>query len=512
MVTQSRYTDWKEIGKGGHSNVYRVFDQELQFEVAIKLLNQKARKNSGLVEGLRREVIISRSLRHQYICPIHDLYEGEHGIGIVMDYMIGNELTDWLKENQKNILGTMEERLQLFKCLTRALLTAHLKIVHRDLKPSNVFLLDGEILNPVIMDFGVSTLQNTDGDGISGTPKYMAPEQWNNPSKIDLRTDIFALGIMAYEIFTGRIPPNSNRNISKTKQPIQIAISDIPVPSKYCPLIPPSLDTLILQMTAFEPRDRPQNTLEILETLDKVSIESAKVMEGKGLQHYNADTVEVEGGQYYLGSSPAGPNANEKPAKRIVVSPFRMGAYCVTNADYRKFIEATGATSPPLLDSDSFGQDLQPVVGVLWEEANLFAEWAGGSLPSEAQWECAARGGLQFSEYPWGMDAPVSSQANIGNNWSRTTPVNAYPAGRNPYGIWGLCGNVSEWCRDDYDPEFYRSISSDDQDPVNNTKSDQKVIRGGSFESFEITGRCAFRGHENSAERRAFIGFRIVYT
>ncbi|PCI40843.1 MAG: hypothetical protein COB46_05945 [Rhodospirillaceae bacterium] len=511
MDTQQRYTDWEKIGKGGHANVYRVFDQELQFHVAIKLLNQKASKDRNLVEGMRREVIISRSLRHQYICPIHDLYDGERGIGIVMDLMVGNDLGKWLKENQNNILGTMEERLQLLKCLTRALLTAHSKIVHRDLKPSNVFLLQGEILQPVIMDFGLSTLDDARGDGVSGTPKYMAPEQWSNPSAIDLRTDIFALGIMAYEICTGRIPPNSNRNILKTKKPIKISISDIPVPSKYCPLIPPSLDTLILQMTAFEQRDRPQNTLEILKTLDAVSVESTKSMEGKGSQKYEVEVAEVKAEQYYLGSPPSGQNTNEKPAKRIELSPFRIGIYCVTNADYRKFVEATGAPRLPLMDTQDFGQDLQPAVGVLWEEANMFADWVGASLPSEAQWECAARGGLQFSEYPWGMESPASSQANIGNNWERTTPVNAYLSGRNPDGIWDLCGNVWEWCRDDYDPEFYRSISSDTKDPVNITDSDKKVIRGGSFQDFEITGRCAFRGHENSAERRSNIGFRIVY-
>jgi len=162
-----------------------------------------------------------------------------------------------------------------------------------------------------------------------------------------------------------------------------------------------------------------------------------------------------------------------------------------------------------------FGAPSYPVVGVTWEEALGFARWAGGSLPTEAQWECAARGGVQFAEYPWGDAAPDPTRANIAGVAAGTTPVGAFPQGASGFGLLDMCGNVWEWCQDAYDEKFYSGITKDSLNPVNNPAkpdpSRARTLRGGSFESSVVQGRCAFRSSARGDERRNDIGFRVVY-
>ncbi len=399
----------------------------------------------------------------------------------------------------------------MLRFLARALNTAHREIVHRDLKPSNVFLDKGEVRSPIIMDFGVSVIGEGADHNISGTPKYMAPEQWEAPERVDLRADLFQLGIMAYEIFTNRIPPTSNRNILKTHKPMKVAQRDIPLPSSFCPVVPPALDALIIRLMAYDPEDRPQSAMEILEALDHVTMLDESVMEGQGIDR-RGEVVQIPGGTYYMGSPPSSENENEKPPKRIQLSPFRMGVHCVNNRDYKAFVQATGNPPAPLINDPVFGKDDHPVVGITWEEANTYASWVGGKLPSEAQWESAARGGEQFGEFPWGTEPPKRAQANIDGAWKTTTPVDAHPTGQNEYGLMDMCGNVWEWCLDSYDPNRYVNIDPDALDPVAPEKeATPRVIRGGSYQSFVAQGRCAFRSFAQEGERRPDVGFRIVY-
>ena len=95
-----RFVDWRPVGAGGSADVYRVFDSELGIPLAIKILKQAHQDDRRYIESLRREVLISRRLRHTNICPIHDLYEGERGVGIVMDLIEGHDLKQWLKEQE----------------------------------------------------------------------------------------------------------------------------------------------------------------------------------------------------------------------------------------------------------------------------------------------------------------------------------------------------------------------------------------------------------------------------
>ena len=143
---------------------------------------------------------------------------------------------------------------------------------------------------------------------------------------------------------------------------------------------------------------------------------------------------------------PAGPST---PA-------FYMDKYEVANAQYRKFVQATGHRAPTYWDDDDFNQPNQPVVGVSWHDATAYAKWVGKRLPTEKEWEWAARGSLVGKEYPWGDQEPSSSRANYGSKVGKPTAVGSYPA--NGYGLYDMAGNVYEWCQDWYDSDEDRRV------------------------------------------------------
>jgi len=519
IAGRSRYENWRLLGRGGTATVYRVFDAELRYDVAIKVLNPDVLANSSLREtmlrSIRGEVLISRLLRHENICPVHDLYDGPRGFGVVMDIVEGIELRRWMDVHRNDLLATAPGRLALLRRLTGALAVAHTRIVHRDLKPQNIFLRHGQIDQPVIMDFGFSVLGAKVGTSelsSAFTPKYMAPEQFEAPATVDQRADLWALGIMAYELFTGRVPPNSLQHVLTTGRVPRVPLEEIDPPSRYNAAVPPPLDRLILQLMDYRPERRIASADDLLAALRSVELTDAPdAGQGDALTERRSRAVPVPGGDHHLGTRAGGTRPNELPGRRIRLSPFLIDPRPVTNADYNTFAVATGNPLPPLHDTrlPDFGR--HPVVGITHAEALAYARWVGGTLPTEAQWECAARGGVPFAEYPWGGDPPGPTRANIDGVSATTTPVGSFAEGRNPYGLDDMCGNVWEWCLDAYEDGFYRTLPKDALDPVNTRAGGPRVLRGGSFQSFAVMGRCAFRSSAPPDERRSDIGFRVAY-
>ncbi|MGB0684161.1 MAG: bifunctional serine/threonine-protein kinase/formylglycine-generating enzyme family protein [Magnetovibrionaceae bacterium] len=505
-----RYKNWSFLGKGGHANVYKAMDEGLGCPVAIKVLNTSAARNKSLVEGMKREVLISRELRHPNICPIHDLYAGPNGTGIVMDLLSGCDLKEWLDRHRRNLAATLTERFSIFQSAVEAMAFAHRSIIHRDLKPANIFLLDGDAARPVIMDFGISLLGADEQRGRCGTPRYMAPEQWLAPEKVDHRADIWELGMLGYEMFTdsGKPPPNSLRDVVRSGIIPKVQISDIPLPSTFCPAIPPQLDQLLLQMMAYAPEDRPQSLADVLPILKTVEFLTE---ENWATSAETIETLPIPAGAFILGSMPNVENANEKPMRRATVSDFRITPTPVTNGQYRHYMQRCGKPPAPFMNTPGFERDDQPVVGLTWEEACAFASWVGGVLPTEVQWEYAARAGVKLADYPWGNDLDaIQTRANIDGVWSHPSPVNSYTTGKNAFGLWDCCGNVWEWCLDTYVSDRYTGMAMNIENPPALNGPGEKVVRGGSFQSFASMGRCAFRGHVEPTERRMDIGFRVV--
>ncbi len=189
----------------------------------------------------------------------------------------------------------------------------------------------------------------------------------------------------------------------------------------------------------------------------------------------------LEWSKGYDATAKAGWFEDETPRHRVYLDAFYIDKYEVTNAQYKKFMEATGHNPPEFWDDPKYNHPEQPVVGVSWDDANAYCKWAGKRLPTEAEWEKSARGGLIGKRFPWG-DEPSHDYANyagtVGNDiWSGPSPVGSFAP--NNYGLYDMAGNVFEWCADWYDKNYYSKSPKDNpKGPVSGTT---KVVRGGGF-------------------------------
>ena len=216
-------------------------------------------------------------------------------------------------------------------------------------------------------------------------------------------------------------------------------------------------------------------------------------------------------GQWFMMGSDDGPD-NERPVHRVWVETFEIGACQVTNAEYAAFLQSTGHAPPSCWIDPKFNHPSQPVVAVSWNDAVSYCQWlssvAGGRfrLPTEAEWECAARGGAEGKVYPWGDDSP-QLQPDYNTRWlSGPEPV----AGRtsNQYGLYDICENVHEWCNDWYGADYY-SVSPS-RNPRGPAAGSRRVSRGGSWRHQIRISRCAARSSIPPAFHYADYGFRIA--
>lgn len=210
----------------------------------------------------------------------------------------------------------------------------------------------------------------------------------------------------------------------------------------------------------------------------------------------------------------------EVPQHKVYLSEYQISRYEITNAQYRNFVEATNRPVPrgqqgdEIWKDDNFNANTQPVVGVTWFDAQAYAEWIGCSLPTEAQWERAARG-TDERTYPWGNDPPKARHhANFARRYNHTTPVGQFQNGTSPDGIADLAGNVWEWCLDEYNPIFYQENKKKVQrNPLNLRFRDVlrvRVIRGGAWDTGSTFLRSALRSPFYPLDSTHTIGFRVV--
>ena len=224
----------------------------------------------------------------------------------------------------------------------------------------------------------------------------------------------------------------------------------------------------------------------------------------------------IPGGSYFLGSPlhEAGRYANEPTSYRVTLKPYYLAATETTNAQYARFLAATGHPAPLYWQDKNLNGPTQPVVGVSWHDAQAFCRWltretgVAHRLPTEAEWEAAARGGLVGEPYPWGRELPDSGgryRANYYPNdfaddgFALSAAVASFPP--NGYGLFDMAGNVSEWCADQNTPPGGATPFA---------ATDYRVRKGGSWRSRARDLRCAARKFSPPSSADGFIGFRVL--
>jgi formylglycine-generating enzyme required for sulfatase activity len=248
------------------------------------------------------------------------------------------------------------------------------------------------------------------------------------------------------------------------------------------------------------------------------------------------DMVQLPGGTFRMGSDEASLRAQfptagrglmsmllaETPAHEQTIPPFRIDRYEVTNRQFQSFIRARPQWSRQRIGGDYLkpwmgdrfpeGTADFPVAFVTWEAAVAFAAWTGKRLPTEAEWEFAARGGRDDCLYPWGREAPSPERANYrGSATGHAVNVGSYPP--NPYGIFDLAGNVWEFCLDAWQPRYRpgpQFQTGQDIRRMQHAAAERRVIRGGSYDGTAVNLRVAARDSHPVNHAVAFVGFRCA--
>ena len=495
-----RYIIETPIGKGGMGVVYRARDVLMNERVALKFLHPGILQSQKGMKLFVQEAQVARRLRHENIVAVHDVSSTPDGIMYLsMEFLHGSSLRAFLRQcrEQRRLLD-VRLAVNFAAQILAALEYAHKSVVHRDMKPENVMVMAGEKVK--VLDFGLAKVldeqvQPPPAEGekkpsrVIGTEAYAAPEQLRH-AEVDLRADLFAVGLILRELLTLRTP-------IEEQVPIQRVRSDVA----------PSIIEIVSKAIQAPKEDRWQSAGEfrkrLMHAYDAAYRKAAEV-ETRGDDQRAVSTegmILLDGGSFVMGNSS---QPDEAPEFEYFVEPFYIDKYPVTNRKYAEFMKETGRSAPKFWGLPQYAGPDQPVIGITWSDASAYAAWAGKKLPTEGQWEFAARG-QENRKFPWGNTDPDSNRANYGDHLNIPSLISMHDDGCTPEGVCDLAGNVYEWTSDLFLP----------YDPVKRASAERhgpplRAIRGGSWRSPASELRCAFRMGLFGESQLNTVGFRCV--
>lgn len=309
QMINDRYEIIRSIGEGGMANVYLALDTILNRKVAVKILRGDLAEDEKFVRRFQREAISASSLTDPNIVEVYDVGEDNGKYFIVMEYVEGKTLKQLIKK-RGNL--TLPEVIDIMMQLTSAIAHAHENyIIHRDIKPQNVIILeDGRVK---IMDFGIAVALNsgqlTQTNSVMGTVYYIPPEQANGGAAT-IKSDIYSLGILMYELVTGHVP-------FKGDNPVEVAIKHMnePMPSicEYDPEMPQSIENIILRACAKNPMNRYESASEMHDDLE-TALDKDRFNEPKVVYRFKEKNFETE--DDYQKQGRASRNAEENENKK----------------------------------------------------------------------------------------------------------------------------------------------------------------------------------------------------
>lgn len=266
-ILGNRYEILEKIGTGGMGNVFKAHDKKLDRIVAIKVLKLEYNEDNNFIRKFKRESLAAASISHPNIVSIYDVgtekIQDKEVHYIVMEYIDGKTLKDLINDE-----GRLSEKRALNYCIqiAEALKVAHSKhIVHRDIKSQNIMVTRDDRIK--VTDFGIARVADnttvTATNAVMGSVHYFSPEQARG-AKVDNRSDIYSLGIVLFEMLTGRLPFDADNPVSVALMQVQ---SQMPRPSEFIKSLDPSVDALVLKMTEKDPDDRYKDVFELIKDI-----------------------------------------------------------------------------------------------------------------------------------------------------------------------------------------------------------------------------------------------------
>ena len=555
----------RELGSGTFGVVWLARHVDWGEECALKIPT-----DPHYVAQLRKEGKIMRAAPHPNIVQtvaMNTLHEPPY---FAMEYVEGENLRARLRS-----AGSLsaDETLSILRQVLDALQAAHERgVVHRDLKPENILIAGdgaakvtdfglGKVQADVNLSLSIGSLSTLGGEPISGTLPYMSPEQQAG-AEPDPRDDVYAVGIIACELLTGSRPAAAG---------VARALKRAGIGGGWAEVLEEACDDREYRYAS------ASAMLDALTTLSKPRLGRPRPGETATNPADGAVMVWLPPGEFLMGADRSDNERvyekfgwdkewiekyakDEAPKHRVTVDGFWMYTHEVTVAQFQKFVDATGHKTTAEkegkgrhynaekdewvwvkglswrcpFEKGAAARPDHPVVQVSWDDAQAYCRWAGARLPTEAEWEYAARGGdtglagKPHHAFVWGSDAPTRPVANMwdesaARKWPKTNylefpkyddgyaltaPVGAYAA--NGFGLFDMAGNVWEWCSDWYDEGYY--ANSPASNPTGSPDGKYRVARGGAWNSPPGLMRVSSRNWDAPDDRDSDSGFRCART
>lgn len=560
-LCDGKYTIEAKIGEGGFGITYKAIQNGLNRVVCIKeyfpagKCTRATKKNTVFVQGTSeqvfekyrqafvREAKMLATLHHPNIVEVLDVFDENNTSYMVMSFVKGKSLQQIVETRGKL---PYPETVNYIAQITNAVGYIHdHHILHRDIKPDNIMITAD--FKAILIDFGSAREFEQDKTQVHTsmlTHGYAPTEQYTANSRKGSYTDIYAIGATFYFVLTGQVPMESAARLTE----------QMPSPKDLVPEIPEEANRTILKAMQLKAENRHQTVHEFMDDIRNVKpsvlvdetiggspqqptskrtwyiisaigcfvalligyflwgrngselVEENKPQEIKTysfISIYDYPMVKVNGGTFIMGSNQT--DEDDCLPHTVTLSDFYIGQFEVSQGFWTKIMNDNPSEYQDVDDINNF-----PVENVSFEEVQVFINRLNNktgksfSLPTEAQWEFAARGGTQSK----GTNFAGSQYPN--NIWfDKNNPVMLkFPPSVNELGIYQMSGNVAEWCLDYYNRMFY-SQSNKSKNPLNTKANNSRVVRGGSFDDTDpeyVT--VYYRNSGNDAT--GYIGFRLV--